>query len=61
MFERYDLEDEAFVVERYDDDAINTQDSVISQRPHENYKIREVFKLSGTDYEDSCVLEYEAL
>jgi hypothetical protein len=39
MFERYDIEDEAFVVERHDDDA--TQDSVISQRPHEDYKIRE--------------------
>ena len=29
MLERYDLEDEAFVVERYDDDTLNTQDSVI--------------------------------
>ena len=61
MFERCDLEDEAFVVERHDDVAINTQDSVISQRPREDYKIREVFKLSGTDYEDFCLLEYEAL
>jgi hypothetical protein len=61
MFERYDLEDEAFVVERHDDVAINTQDSVISQRPREDYKIREVFKLSGNGYEDSCLLEYETL
>ena len=48
MFERYVIEEKAFVVERHDDDAINTKDSVISQRPHEYYKIREVFKLSGT-------------
>jgi hypothetical protein len=61
MFERYDIADEAFVVERHDDDAINTQDSVISQRPHEDYKIHEIFKLSGTGYEDFCLLEYDAL
>jgi len=61
MFERHDIEDEAFVVERHDDDAINTQDSVILQRPHEDYKIREAFQLSGTGYEDSCLMEYGAL
>ena len=61
MFERNDTEDDAFVVERHDDDAINTQDSVISQRPHKDYKIREAFKQSDTGCEDSCLLECGAL
>jgi hypothetical protein len=39
MFECYDIEDEACVMERHDDDAINTQNSVISHCPHEHYKV----------------------
>ena len=48
-------------MKRHDDDAINTQDSVISQRLHEDYKIREGFKPSGTGHEESCLLEYDTL
>jgi hypothetical protein len=54
-----DIEDE--IVERHDDDAFNTHDSLISPRPHEVYTVREAFKLSNTGCEDSCLLKYDAL
>ena len=36
MLERYDIEDEAFVLDMHNYDAMNTQDGFISQRPHKD-------------------------